>query len=72
MNQIEKAISQIAIQYDNAQEKAWNAYSFAKKYGKKAEQLEAKKAWEQAFAVVVAVDQALDQMRVALEEKVGA
>jgi flagellar biosynthesis/type III secretory pathway protein FliH len=72
MNEILKVTSKILNKYQIAEEKAAEAYRLAKKFGKKAEQLETKKAWNEALAAVIAVDEALDEMRQALEQRVGA
>lgn len=48
--------------YETAEEEASKALTFARKYGKKAEQEEAKANWELAQARVIAVQEALAQI----------
>lgn len=67
MNKIESASSKILKKYEEASDVAWDNYRYASKYGKKAEKLEARKAWQEATAVLVAVDTALYDLRWEME-----
>lgn len=68
MNEIELATSKILRKYEEVAEVAWKDYYYALKYGKKAEQVKAKKVREETMAIVVAVDEALYALRAELEK----
>jgi hypothetical protein len=67
MTAAEKAQSQTLRPYEEHEEKLAAAYMLAKKYGKKAETTQARKEWQEALVVVVAVDEALTNFRENLE-----
>lgn len=67
MTEIEKIGYKVLSQFDKATDVAFNDYVFATKYGKKAQILSAKRAWEQSIAIAGAVDRALYEVRTELE-----
>jgi hypothetical protein len=67
MNKIESAANKILRKYEIASDEAWENYRYATKYGKKAEKLETRKVWQEATAVLVAVDTALYDLRWEME-----
>jgi hypothetical protein len=67
MNEIQTASSKILRKYEVAADEAYEDWKFACKYGKKAEQAEKKTAYKIADAILVAVDEALYDLRAVIE-----
>lgn len=63
----EKAQHATLKPYEQLEDAAGDAYLLAKKYGKKAEIDQARKAWQEAQAVVIAVENALIDFNIYLE-----
>jgi DNA repair ATPase RecN len=64
---IEQLHSKTLKPYGDNEERLGNAYILAKKYGKKAEILEARKEWQESLKIFLAVDEALSNFRHNLE-----
>lgn len=68
MTSLEQASREALNEFDKVADAAFEEFVFASKYGTKAEAQLAKQAWQQATAVVLAVDTALTDV----QEKVSA
>ena len=63
MDNLQALHSNILNTYEQIADEAFEGYKFSSLYGKKSEARLAKAKWDEAVAVVVAVDSALFEMR---------
>ena len=63
MTSVEQVSRKVLTQFEKVADAAFEEFVFASKYGTKAEAGQAKQAWKQAAAVVLAVDTALTDVR---------